>query len=131
MFIFLACILIENWNLQFKNIFLPDYEWLWNPIQQFWGNKRNVADLKGFLDSAIRDHKTILNPMWALMAELTPQTLDVIFRTNNLRKLADNVNRQVTKWFRDEWLSNVNIVATDFFLGNDIINVAIDRNVNG
>lgn len=104
---------------------------LWNPLQQFWGNKRNANDLKVYLGDTVKDHKTSLNPLWALMAELTPQTLDVIFRTNNLRKLADNANRHVTKWFRDEWISQVNIVATDYFLGNDIINVAIDKNVNG
>lgn len=104
--------------------------WLWHPIEQFWGNKRDVGELKSFLDTAIKQHKSILNPMWSLMAELTPQALDVIFRTNNLRKLANNVNRHVTKWVRGEWSnSSVNIVATDYFLGNDIINVAIAKNV--
>lgn len=62
------------------------------------------------------------------MAELTPQPIDLLFRTNNLRKLADEVNKYVTKWFRDEWFKDVNIVATDYFLGNDIINVAIEVN---
>jgi hypothetical protein len=59
-----------------------------------------------------------------------PQPIDLIFRTNNLRKLANDVNRKLTKWFRDEWARDVNIVATDYFLGNDIINVAIEANVN-
>lgn len=68
--------------------------------------------------------------MWALMAELTPQPIDLFFRTNNLRKLADDVNKHVTKWFRDDWSNDVNIVATDFFLGNDLVNVAIDINKN-
>lgn len=71
-----------------------------------------------------------MNPMWALMAELTPQPIDVFFRINGLRTLADDVNRRVTKWFRDEWANSVNIVATDFFLGNDIISVAIETNKN-
>lgn len=62
------------------------------------------------------------------MAELTPQPLDLVFRTNNLRQLADEVNKYVTKWIRDEWEDDVNIVATDYFLGNDLVNVAIDIN---
>ncbi|KAF5301496.1 hypothetical protein FQR65_LT08799 [Abscondita terminalis] len=105
------------------------HPWLWHPIEQFWGNKRDVGELKSFLETAIAQHNPVLNPMWALMAELTPQALDVIFRTNNLRKLANNANRHVTKWVRDEWNSTVNIVATDYFLGNDIINVAIAKNI--
>lgn len=66
--------------------------------------------------------------MWALMAELTPQPWDVILRKNNLRDLAQSVNKEVTKWIRDEWFNDVNIVATDYFLGNDLIRVAIEGN---
>ena len=66
--------------------------------------------------------------MWALMAELTLSSVDVIFGTNNIRKLADRTNRHLTKWFRDEWAKETNIVATDYFLGNDLINVAIEAN---
>lgn len=66
--------------------------------------------------------------LWALMAELTPQFSDIFLLKNNLRKLADDVNRELTKWFRDEWESfSYNIVATDYFLGNDLINVAIEE----
>lgn len=66
--------------------------------------------------------------LWALMAELTPQVSDIILLKNNLRKLADDVNRELTKWFRDEWEGfSYNIVATDYFLGNDLINVAIEE----
>lgn len=67
--------------------------------------------------------------MWALMAQLTPRTIDVVLQINSLRKLADRVNTELTKWFRDDWLHDVNIVATDFFLGNDLINVAIEANI--
>lgn len=79
----------------------------------------------------INNHTTGNHPLWALMAELTPQAIDILLMTNNLRKLADDVNREVTKWVRDEWnLLKVNIVATDFFLGNDLINVAIEDILN-
>lgn len=81
------------------------------------------------MDAKLHENRVLLNPMWALMAELTPQPIDVFFRTNSLRKLADDVNRKITKWFRDDWTENVNIVATDYFLGNDIINVAIESNL--
>lgn len=69
-----------------------------------------------------------MNPLWALMAELTPSTIDIVFRTNSLRKLADDVNGKLTTWFRDQWGKQTNIVASDFFLGNDLVNVAININ---
>lgn len=79
------------------------------------------------MQDKINSHTTGNNPFWALMAELTPQPIDILLMTNNLRKLADDVNRELTKWFRDEWYQlPVNIVATDFFVGNDLINVAIE-----
>ena len=34
----------------------------------------------------------------------------------------------MTKWYRDEWWSVANIVATDFFLGNNIIEESIRSN---
>ncbi|KAJ8982728.1 hypothetical protein NQ317_019519, partial [Molorchus minor] len=108
---------------------VSDNPWLWHPLQQYWGNTKRVSELKAFLGRSITDHRVTINPLWALMAELTPQPIDIVFRTNNLRKLADDVNRELTKWFRDEWSRQVNIVATDYFLGNDLINVAIRANI--
>ncbi|XP_066250278.1 PI-PLC X domain-containing protein 1-like [Euwallacea similis] len=102
--------------------------WLWHPIKQFWGDTNQLPTLKEYLYSALYQHKSNTNPMWALMAELTPQPWDVIFRKNNLRELAQKVNKEVTKWVRDEWFNEVNIVASDYFLGNDLIRVAIEGN---
>lgn len=62
------------------------------------------------------------------MAELTPRTVDVITGKNTLRELANNVNSNLTKWVRDEWSNKVNIVTSDFFLGNNLIDVAIEVN---
>ncbi|KAH1022877.1 uncharacterized protein LOC109533236 isoform X2 [Dendroctonus ponderosae] len=102
--------------------------WLWHPIKQFWGDTNKLGTLKQYLYGAIYQHKSSTNPMWALMMELTPQPWDVVLRKNSLRNLAQGVNRQVTRWVRDEWFSDVNIVATDYFLGNDLVRVAIEGN---
>ena len=42
------------------------------------------------------------------------------------RYLFDSGN--VTIWFRDRWSSLAAIVSTDFFLGNNIIDLAIQEN---
>ncbi|KAK9736613.1 hypothetical protein QE152_g11442 [Popillia japonica] len=105
-----------------------EYPWLWSPLQQHWGNKKYVSDLKDYLSASIENHNTMSNPLWALMAELTITPVEVIFNAGSNAKLADKVNRQLTKWFRDEWHRETNIVATDYFLGNDLINIAIEAN---
>lgn len=68
--------------------------WLWQPIHQHWANTKNVQHLKGFLRDAITEEhgRAVSGPMYALMAELTPQRFDIIFRINDLRHLADQVS---------------------------------------
>lgn len=64
------------------------------------------------------------------MAELTPSTMDVLFRPNDgLRKLADNVSRNVTAWYRDLWWKSTSMTAVDFFHSTDIIDVAVDASL--
>ncbi|KAG5900529.1 hypothetical protein JTB14_022836 [Gonioctena quinquepunctata] len=112
-----------------KNI-VKDNPWLWHPIKQYWANTIKPSVLKDYLQESIKEHssESSVNPLWALMAELTPQMRDVILRRHNLRSLARDINGKATKWFRDEWGKQSNIVTTDFFLGSDMINVAISTN---
>ncbi|CAG9860710.1 unnamed protein product [Phyllotreta striolata] len=109
---------------------VQDSYWLWNPMPQYWANTKSSTALKQYMERSITEHAhaSTINPLWALMAELTPQPLDVIFGTNSLRKLAQSVNGIVTKFFGKEHGDDCNTVATDFFLGNDLINVAIEIN---
>ncbi|XP_044757278.1 PI-PLC X domain-containing protein 2-like [Coccinella septempunctata] len=109
--------------------FTKVYPQLWDPIPQVWANTVSVHHLKNYLEDSLkrRSNNTIFN---ALMAELTPRTLDVITGKNTLRELANNVNSNVTKWVRDEWSKEVNIITSDFFLGNNLIDVAINVNRN-
>lgn len=104
--------------------------WLWESINQKWGNKRNSKDLEKFLDDTFRDHGTSKTKLWAAMAELTPISLD-FFTNNTLRDMAQSVNHDLSMWFNDRknWTRNANVVATDFFLGNNIIDIAIRENL--
>jgi len=63
------------------------------------------------------------------MAELTPKYSHVIMRPQRgLRMMADEINRGITSWFKHLWWKDANIVATDFLLGNKIVDVAIEAN---
>nr|CAD7430859.1 unnamed protein product [Timema monikensis] len=96
--------------------------WLWPPLKQLWGDEQTVDGLQEYLSRAMDAGVTGL---WAAMAELTPTPLDIMFKpSGSLRHMADSVNRNITAWFRHRWWQHANIVATDYFLGNGIIDVA-------
>ena len=80
------------------------------------------------LPDAMRLRKWARYP-WAAMTHLTPTQMDVLLNLNKgMRNLSDNIARNVTKWYRDEWWNSANIVATDFFMGNNLIEESIVAN---
>ncbi|XP_023220953.1 PI-PLC X domain-containing protein 1-like isoform X2 [Centruroides sculpturatus] len=101
---------------------------LWPSLCQIWPDVLEVEDLKEFF-SAFYNRSEVPPFLWSAMAELTPDMKYILEHPDQgLRVLADFVNRNITDWFRDMWGKFSNIVATDYFLGNDIISVAIDIN---
>ncbi|XP_012232583.1 PI-PLC X domain-containing protein 3 isoform X2 [Linepithema humile] len=110
-----------------------EYDWLWPPLTQAWGNQQTAEGLFEYLNEEISGSKrrrNSENPLWAVMAELTPYALDLFFNlSGGLRQMADSVNRNLTVKFQEEWWKETNIVATDFFLGNDLISVSRMSNI--
>ncbi|XP_064465100.1 uncharacterized protein LOC135376517 [Ornithodoros turicata] len=91
---------------------------------RLWSGARSVQKLKKYLEDRVCLH--LPGTQTVSMAEM--HALFPFYTVTN-REFAQEVNGEVTKWFRDEWWKCANVVATDFFLGNDIINVAIKSNV--
>ncbi|XP_021947606.1 PI-PLC X domain-containing protein 1 [Folsomia candida] len=108
------------------------YNFLWPPLPQEWGDKRRLPDLKGFLSDALQ-RRSKRGQMWSAMAEFTPKTIDIVLRpTSGLRNLAQVVNIPMTYWFQEkDWYPKTSIVATDFFMGNNIIQTSIISNFKG
>jgi len=108
------------------------YPFLWPPLPQEWGNKRRLPDLKDFMLDALQ-RRSKRGQMWAAMAEFTPKPLDIVLRpTSGLRNMAQVVNIPITYWFQDKgWYPKASIIATDFFLGNNIIQTSIISNYKG
>lgn len=103
-------------------------------MMQAWGNRQESKELFYYIDDILMESeskiKNTQNPLWAIMAELTPFPLDVLFKTSSgLREMADSVNRNLTMLFQDSWWKQTNVVASDFFLGNNLIEVAIQTNL--
>ncbi|XP_066972494.1 uncharacterized protein [Macrobrachium rosenbergii] len=104
-------------------------DWIWPPLPQAWANAQMLGDLQHYLDGQMTLRQSSPR-IWAAMAHLTPSFWDVILRSHEgVRGLSDRVNRPVTMWLRERWAHLANIVATDFFRGNNIINIAIRTNL--
>lgn len=100
---------------------------VWRSAEQKWGDVQSLEELKSFL---FKIHTRYLygftNRPVADMAELTPDPWGIITdRYGGLRKMADSVNRFVTKWYFEELGPTANIVAVDFIRGTNIIDAAI------
>ncbi|XP_054272973.1 PI-PLC X domain-containing protein 1-like [Macrosteles quadrilineatus] len=105
------------------------HPWMWPPLMQMWGNQQTVDGLEEFLESCMNETNT-RRKLWAAMAQLTPGQQDLLFKpTSSLRTMAEEVNPRLTEWLRDRWWSQSNIVASDFFLGNNVIDIAITANI--
>lgn len=102
-------------------------QYLWPSIYRAWGNKQRPKDLRQYFEEVFK--KPTPKGLWASMAELTPNARTIVMHPETgLRVFAEEINRNVTHWFRDLYWHKANIVATDYFMGNDIINVAIEVN---
>ncbi|XP_013775425.1 PI-PLC X domain-containing protein 2-like isoform X2 [Limulus polyphemus] len=122
------------WNAQKRVLvsYNSDYyvssQLLWPGVTHIWGNKQTVGSLKSFFENSFRQLET--SYLSSAMAELTSTIANFLIEPlKGHRGMAHDVNRQVTIWFRDLWWWSCNIVSTDYFLGNNIIDVSIESNI--
>lgn len=102
-------------------------EFLGPPVRHLWPNKDTLEGLSQYMNKTTC--RKYFGDLRSMMVELTPTVFGVISdKYDGNRRLAQLVNRPVTDWIRDRWLHCVNIVASDFFLGNDLIQLSIDSN---
>ena len=96
-------------------------------VRHLWAEAENVTNLEDYFNRMICGVSGF--EATSAMAQLTPTTWGVIFdKYGGLRKMAQDVNHVVTQWFEDRWWPCVNIVASDFFLGNNLIELSIEAN---
>jgi hypothetical protein len=106
-----------------------DHDFLFPNLRHAWANTNQLHELESYLNGA-KDQYGCRGNFWSAMAELTPTTNDIILKPNfGLRGFAQLVNIPVTEWYRQEsWYSKSNIISTDFFLGNNIIEMSVEVN---
>ncbi|KAL4716187.1 hypothetical protein ACJJTC_013964 [Scirpophaga incertulas] len=113
------------------NSIVASNSWLWPILPHLWANTNSPIELFEYLDQAITSspQANARSPMHSAMAQTTPTVLDILFLRGSLRQNADAVNRNVTARLTSRWRQQANIVSTDFFLGNDVIDTSIALNV--
>ncbi|XP_063381386.1 PI-PLC X domain-containing protein 3 isoform X2 [Cydia fagiglandana] len=109
------------------NAIVSENNWLWPILPHLWANTNNPTELFTYLDQAIAavHQSNARSPMHSAMAQTTPTVLDILFLRGSLRDNADAINRNVTQRLLTRWRQNANIVSSDFFLGNDVVDVSI------
>lgn len=97
------------------------------PVRHLWPDKDSIEGLAQYMnDTTCRRY---FGELRSMMAELTPTVFGAISdKYDGNRRLAQLVNRPVTDWIRDRWLHCINIVASDYFLGNNLIRLSIYAN---
>ncbi|XP_023227125.1 variant-surface-glycoprotein phospholipase C-like [Centruroides sculpturatus] len=102
-------------------------EYLFRKVSHQWADADTIHDLEEYFNRTVC--KRIRKNLQSSMAQMTPKMAGIFFdRYKGLRVMAQTVNLKVTEWFRERWWHCANIVATDFFHGNNIIEVAIEAN---
>ena len=110
-----------------------------------------ASDLRQYLDDAMWRNRHA-KYLWAAMTHLTPSTISAILNpSGGFAKLSDKIAKkvvstvstrdypplsqcqvyilmQVTKWYRDDWWNAANIVASDYVLGNNLVEESIRAN---
>jgi len=104
------------------------YDNLWTEALHAWANTKHPNNLFRYLNETMNT-KQSATYMWVAMTHLTPSALDVVWNlAGGLREMNDKISKKITRWYRDIWWQKANIVATDFFLSNNLVDVS--RNVN-
>lgn len=106
---------------------ISENNWLWPILPHLWANTNSPTELFRYLDQAISasPQPNSRSPMHSAMAQTTPTVLDILLLRGSLRDNADAVNRNVTARLATLWRTQANIISTDFFLANDVVDVSI------
>ncbi|CAK1585387.1 unnamed protein product [Parnassius mnemosyne] len=109
------------------NSVVSENTWLWPILPHLWANTNNPSELFQYLDEAISmsPHPNARSPLHSAMAQTTPTVFDILLLRGSLRMNADAVNRNVTARLVTHWRQQANIISTDFFLANDVIDLSI------
>lgn len=117
--------LIVIYNNQEAN----DHRLFWPAIPGRWANAQSLAGLEEYMEQVFEADGSP-PPPWSLSGQLTPLAVDVVTDDlGGLRVMADEVNRNVTRWLRTRWWEQISFISCDFVLSAGYVEVAIEVNL--
>lgn len=117
-----------SFKFHYTDVFISENNWLFPQLPHLWANTNNVNQLFNFLDAQLQTQNprpNERNPMHSAMAQTTLTATDIALFRSTIRQTADDVNHIVTSRSVNQWRRTSNIIASDFFLGNDVIDMSI------
>ena len=115
----------DKYNL--KNMI--DNELLWKSVTHLWPNRNSVDGIEKYFNRKLcSDRNRYLR---SAMAQITPTVHEIIFALktdNGLRQRADEVNPKFESWFWHKWWNCINIISADYFLGSNVVEIAMKVN---
>ena len=97
---------------------------LWPTIRSIWPDVDKVSDAKKKLDNEVNHHHDAL---WVVQGILTPLSESSL--PYSVQHLANSINPKLNTWLQYDWLhKSINIVISDFYLGNNVVSIAVQRN---
>lgn len=91
-------------------------------IDAEWADTSSMDTLKSKLSKQVTNHANA-SALWSLQAQLTPIPL---FQT--MQEMAVACNAIASRWVRELWWSDVNVVFCDFITGGDLVPTLIECN---
>ena len=108
-------------NYEIRNKYL----WIWPSISQYWADAKTQGELKDYIDRKMR-HMKKRKELWAAMGHMSPTLWDIMTnKGKSLREMADKTGGSLTIWLKEDWVDSANILTSDFFHSNDIIDTSI------
>ncbi|KAK8777673.1 hypothetical protein V5799_021147 [Amblyomma americanum] len=108
------------YNYDYKG---PHFEFLSPGVLQNWADAQDLDHLVEYMEK--HACKKVSGTLSSAQAELTAK---FPIQVDGLRELAQIVNFNITNLFRERYWKCTNIVASDYFLGSGIIELAVEAN---
>ncbi|XP_054167795.1 PI-PLC X domain-containing protein 1-like [Oppia nitens] len=112
--------------------YLIDRQYLFPQTKHLWPNTDIVNEMVDYFNKTICD--VFPGELVSSMAQLTAEKFKLIIDLyDGLRTMAQNVNRLITDAFHWDsgmgWTDCANVVSSDYFLGNNLIDISIKTNL--
>ncbi|CAG0901386.1 unnamed protein product [Cyprideis torosa] len=106
------------------------YDFLWHDVVHKWADAQKLSELEEYAKRVAHNIRSS-RFLSALMLSMTLPTMQMVTNPlGSVRTVADLVNRAVPQWFREikDFRDNLNVACVDYFLGSDIVSLAIQVN---